>query len=165
VKQVSRREVEKAFEKVAKAQPRALSKLIESMAKEQPNICAYLLDSAQEDELNNNEESFLLFLAAVIWQAMSYGPSPEISDDVVDLVIEEQGKLEEYIEREQQTGFSFTSSIIMDSYHQKEALDVITGAVLDLEELGKIRHDSGTAMMLHLMTTISCFDRQPEVQA
>ncbi len=132
--------------------------LVGLLGEEQPFLLVYLVATG-EDEFNEDEKEFLLYMGVVIWKVFQQlkSPLPSISEQNLESIESTNIKMLEYLETESESYFhEFVQNLIYD-YPQPALLKFVTELIFDEEEA--IRSRNKGMMLVYLKIIIDCLDK------
>ena len=160
MKPVSKEVVEQVRQRMGNIEEEEVPKLVEQMGEEQPIILAYLL--AYGEEMIEDDQGFLLFLGANIWQMMSEGgrAPAKVSEEVLEEIEDNNVKLiQSQAEGSEDEQWNFAERLV-SGFNQYNIMYFILEKILgESEDGGEIQEENIGIFVLCLMTVIDCFDR------
>lgn len=160
MKPVSEEVVENVLKRMEDIEEEDIPKLIEEMGKEQPIVLAYLL--AYGEEMDEDDQGFLIFLGLNIWQMMSEGDhSPaKVSEELLEELEDKNIKMVESQAEESEDNLWNFSERLVNDYNQRNILMYVLGEIMEeSEDEGAIQEENIGIFMLCLMTVIDCLDK------
>lgn len=130
--------------------------LMGQMSEQQPLMLAYLM-SGDEEEMEEEEMEYLLYLGTVIWKAFDLA-HPGLGEVIEPLLEEIEDKNAELFSESGDEADDLMTTVenLMGDYTQPELLAFVSDALMDDEE-GISEEAMGEAFFV-LKTVIDCFD-------
>jgi len=149
--------IEQVWQEIDALEEEEAVRLIESMGEEQPFLLAYLF-AIGDNELDEDEKSFLLYMGILIWQCFKrlHPHLPPISQQAFENTQETNIQMLEYLETESEAYFYEFVQMLMQDFPQPALLQFLTESIFEDED---IRDKNKGMLLIYLKVVIECFQQ------